>query len=323
MTINQRPRPVVAGVDYSTFSPAVISCAAWEAARRGIGLRLVNCFDPAPSGGPPPGPPYDENEVLVAAEERFSEAMAGVRHQHPDLPIATKVVAGPVARTLVEESATATLVVVGALGSGGFPDLLLGSVAAQVSRHARCPAIVVRGPRRPQGRFPGSERVLVGVDDSERSSEALRFGFDEAAARGVPLIAAHVWSVPAVSARSFGTVWSQDPRRARVQLGQVGETVLTDALSSWPDKYPSVRVERLSVHGDEAARTLLEIAGETSAALIVVGSRERAGSSGPVLGSVSQAVVTHARTSVAVVHDADAGDTASARAAGRAEPGPG
>jgi len=306
MTVNDRARPVVAGVDYSDLSVAAVSFAAGQASRRGVGLRLVNGFVSGPPGESRSGPPYDENEMLIQAEERLFEATVGVRSRFPGLPVSAKVVAGSGGKVLVEESGSAALVVVGARGREGFPGLLLGSVAAQVSQHAQGPVIVVRRPR-PEGEVMGSGCVLVGVDGSASSDDALAFGFDEAAARGARLVAVHVWSVPTVSARSVGTVWSPHPRKAQGQLREIAEGVLTEALSGWQDKYQQVSVDRCTTHGDQPARTLLEVAVRCGAELIVVGARDRTGSPAVVIGSVSQAVVTHARTSVAVVRPAGPG----------------
>jgi nucleotide-binding universal stress UspA family protein len=299
MIINERSRPVVVGIDYSDLSASAVSYAAWEAKHRGVGLRLVDGFVSGATGRAQAGPPY-ENEVLVAAEARLSEITTGVRARYPDLSVSTKVVAGSGGKVLVDESGSACLVVVGSRGSGGFPGLLLGSVAAQVSQHAYCPVIVVRRPHHRAG-VPGRGCVLVGVGDSASSGGALSVGFDEAAARGVRLVAVHAWSIPEVSARSVGTVWSQSPMKARSQLRDLAEGVLTEALSGWQDKYPQVSLARFTTHGDEPARTLLEAAAEFGADLIVVGSRDRNGSPVPVIGSVSQALVAHARASVAVV----------------------
>jgi nucleotide-binding universal stress UspA family protein len=307
MAVNGRAGPVLAGVDYSSFSDAAVSYAAWEATRREVGLHLVNGADCTATGESHSGPPYDENAVVAAAEDRLREATVGVRSRHPGLLVGAKFVASSGAKALVEESASAGLVVVGARGSGGFPGLLVGSVASQVSQHARGPVIVVRRPRQDDEEVPGSGCVLVGVDDSASSADVLTFAFDEATARGVRLVAVYVWSIPAVSARSMGTVWSQSPPKARVQLRDIAEGVLAEALSAWQDKYPQVSVERFTAHGDEPARTLLAVAEEFGADLIVVGSRERSGSAGAVLGSVSQALVAHACTSVAVVHPGGAG----------------
>lgn len=54
------------------------------------------------------------------------------------------VVAREPAKTLIEMSSEADLVVVGSRGQGGFRGLLVGSVSQQVLHHAQCPVLVVR-----------------------------------------------------------------------------------------------------------------------------------------------------------------------------------
>jgi nucleotide-binding universal stress UspA family protein len=63
-----------------------------------------------------------------------------------------------------------------------------------------------------------------------------------------------------------------------------------------------VRVEHRSVEAANPAKGLLDVAESSGAALTVVGSRGRDGFSGLLLGSTSQAVLGHARGTVAVVH---------------------
>jgi nucleotide-binding universal stress UspA family protein len=47
------------------------------------------------------------------------------------------------AAELIEASQDAELVVVGSHGAGRLRRLMLGSVSAQVSQHARCPVVVI------------------------------------------------------------------------------------------------------------------------------------------------------------------------------------
>jgi nucleotide-binding universal stress UspA family protein len=48
---------------------------------------------------------------------------------------------------LVQAAEDAEMLVVGSRGHGGFVGLFLGSVSQQCVTHARCPVLVVRGPR--------------------------------------------------------------------------------------------------------------------------------------------------------------------------------
>jgi nucleotide-binding universal stress UspA family protein len=54
------------------------------------------------------------------------------------------VLEGPVAKTLLERSAGADLLVVGAKGHSKFAGMLIGSVSQHCVTHAQCPVAVVR-----------------------------------------------------------------------------------------------------------------------------------------------------------------------------------
>jgi nucleotide-binding universal stress UspA family protein len=81
----------------------------------------------------------EENSAVV-----LSEAVAGQTVDHPDVKVTEKLVHGPPARALDEESRDADLLVVGCRGRGRIRGFLLGSVSRAVLHHATCPVAVVR-----------------------------------------------------------------------------------------------------------------------------------------------------------------------------------
>lgn len=52
---------------------------------------------------------------------------------------------GLAARTLIEASHDASMLVLGSRGHGGFVGLLLGSVSAACAEHAHCPVLIMHG----------------------------------------------------------------------------------------------------------------------------------------------------------------------------------
>ena len=77
-----------------------------------------------------------------AAESVLADAAARVRAE-ADVDVLTELVEGDAAQALLDRSARADLLVVGARGLGGFAGLLLGSVSQRCVQHAACPVVVV------------------------------------------------------------------------------------------------------------------------------------------------------------------------------------
>ncbi|GAA2896068.1 universal stress protein [Pseudonocardia halophobica] len=288
---NQLGGAVVAGVDGSDSALDATRWAAADAARRGTRLRLVaavgwTTFQPA--GLPALGQEYQRQVTARAAEEHLEAAVAAAREVAPGVEIEREVRGGEAPVVLRTESERAALVVVGTRGRGGFSGLLLGSVAVAVATHAECPVVVVRGTSAPDG------PIVVGVDGSDGGGEneaALGVAFEEASRRSVPLVAVHAWSEAVLDPFLVPLL-----DRTVVQAEQ--EKALEGRLAGWTAKYTGVDVRAVIVV-DGAARELVDRS--TGAALVVVGSRGRGTVAGALLGSVSQAVLHHAASPVAVV----------------------
>ncbi|MCE0764445.1 universal stress protein [Pseudonocardia kujensis] len=285
---NQLGGAVVAGVDGSDSALDAARWAAADAARRGARLRLVAAVGWTtfrPVGLPALGQEYQRQATTRAAEEHLEGAVAAARAVAPGCEIEREVRGGEAPVVLRAESERAALVVVGTRGRGGFTGLLLGSVAIAVAVHAECPVVVVRGTPAPDG------PIVVGVDGDGENEAALGVAFEEAARRSVPLVAVHAWSEAVLDPFLVPLL-----DRSAVQAEQ--EKALEGRLAGWTGKYPGVDVRAVIVI-DGAARELVDRS--AGAALVVVGSRGRGTVSGPLLGSVSQAVLHHAACPVAVV----------------------
>ncbi|GAA2611109.1 universal stress protein [Dactylosporangium fulvum] len=169
--------PIVVGVDGSTASLGAVRWAADEAARHGCTLRVVHAMSWE-------GPADGQGVVLDAAAE--------VRNWQPGIEIETMTIGGSPASVLQDQSRTASLVVIGGrVHEGGLLD---ASVGAHLSGFAHCPVLVVNNGWRwadPMSSLPQHAPVVVGVDGSPSSQRALAFGYGEAAARHVPLVALH------------------------------------------------------------------------------------------------------------------------------------
>jgi nucleotide-binding universal stress UspA family protein len=272
---------IVVGVDGSPSSDAAAHQAAAIAQARGLPLSLVHGYlhprgyGTAPlepyQGYPPPPPPH--------AEVMLEDLAGRLRVAYPELEITYKQLLGGGAATLVSESEQAQLLVVGSRGHGGFTGLLLGSVSAQVVSHANCPVLVVRPPERRE--VADDAPVVVGVDGSAGSALAVSHAATEAHQGARPLLVISAGNPPSDEA----------VREA--------DRHVEEGVTSARQAFPELPVTGRFWPSDDPASGLIEASEQ--AALVVVGSRGRGGFTGLLLGSVSQALVHHARCPVLVI----------------------
>lgn len=149
------------------------------------------------------------------------------------------------------------------------------------------------------------QTIVVGVDGSEASTEALRWAVRQAELTEASVRAVIAWEFPA----AWGGVpvpTSYDPE---ANAREVAEAAIRDMLGP----SPSVDVT-LDVVESRPAPALLEAARDAD--LLVVGSRGHGAFSGMLLGSVSQHCTAHSVCPVVVVHprprtEAGAGEEAA------------
>jgi nucleotide-binding universal stress UspA family protein len=281
--------PIIVGVDGSPASRVAVDWAARDAARRGADLKLVHVLVPPavmafPEVPMPPGFMEWQDEegrrLLDSAVKTVEEAGAQVE-------VSTDMVSGPAVPVLADLSSSAQMIVVGCRGHGALARGLLGSISTGLAHHAHCPVAIIHDED-PLMPHPSKAPVVVGVDGSPASENAVAIAFEQASFRGVDLLAVHAWSDTGVF-EFPGADWST--------LQAAGEQTLSERLAGWQERYPDVLVRRV-VAADRPAHQLLEQS--ESAQLLVVGSHGRGGFAGMLLGSVSTAIVHGAKMPVIV-----------------------
>jgi nucleotide-binding universal stress UspA family protein len=139
----------------------------------------------------------------------------------------------------------------------------------------------------------GSGRIVVGVDGSYCSEEALRWALGQARLTGQPVEAVISWSIPV----TYGGMGGAGAAAAFDWEADVTNT-LKDTVAKAVGSAGADQVSQRVVAG-HPAQVLLDAAAD--AALLVVGSRGLGGFKGMLLGSVSQEVIAHAACPVVVV----------------------
>jgi nucleotide-binding universal stress UspA family protein len=140
---------IVVGVDHSAGAEEALRFAFEEAQLRQATLRAVHAWQFGYIGAsslegsvPVLGAGPDEHRGAAAAV--LDAMVRQAIRDAGDVEIERRIVEGPAAAVLVEESRGADLLVVGSRGHGGFAQLLLGSVSQQCAHHAECPVVIVR-----------------------------------------------------------------------------------------------------------------------------------------------------------------------------------
>ncbi|GLW99106.1 universal stress protein [Microtetraspora sp. NBRC 16547] len=291
--------PIVVGADGSPAASAAVAWAADDAAKKGAPLRVVHAVYRLPYASPPYPIPGLDDALTRAGGQFLLEAERLALGRHPDLDVSTRLFEGGPARVLIREAASASELVVGSRGRGGFTGMLLGSVSTQLAGHAAVPVVVVR-PGHTEAARP---EVVVGVDESQECEPALAYAFEQARLRGCLLRAVHGWRLPP----EIYTGWFVYDLP---EMQQLRESLTAGRLAAWRARYTDVSAE-VEVICDHPVAALVEAA--KNAAVLVVGSHGRGGVGAMVLGSVSRGVLHHARCPVAVVRSRPA-DRTSAQA---------
>lgn len=196
------------------------------------------------------------------------------------------------------------LIVMGTQGETGLTRLLMGSVAEQVVRNARCPVATVKAP--PRDASPATEgpsdttgpvasavpiqTILHPTDLSDRCAEAFRVACSLAKDLAARVIVVHV------------------PEQAVTGIGMAVPPPLPEghrggmeaSLRHFHQPAPGVQVEYRVEEGD-ASTEIVRAAKATACDLIVMGTHGRTGLGRLLMGSVAESVLRTAPCPVVTV----------------------
>jgi nucleotide-binding universal stress UspA family protein len=151
-------------------------------------------------------------------------------------------------------------------------------------------------------------RIVVGIDGSQASKDALSWAVAEARVRGDTVVAIHAWTPP------YPTASMAYPTAAAFPAAPVApiDDDVADAIREGAEELLAqvvseagagdVTIEQRLVEGP-AASALIDAAKD--AELLVVGPRGHGGFTGLLLGSVSQQLANHAPCPVVIVRAPD------------------
>jgi nucleotide-binding universal stress UspA family protein len=135
--------------------------------------------------------------------------------------------------------------------------------------------------------------IVVGIDGSDASLDALRWALAEARRRGDRVEVLHCWHIP-----YYGDVSGMMPIPGGV-MEEASEAIVAEALATVAADAEGVALSGRTVQGS-AARALIDAS--ATADLVVVGRRGHGGFVGLLMGSVATQVAGHAACPVVVVN---------------------
>jgi nucleotide-binding universal stress UspA family protein len=287
MSTNQ-PIPIVVGVDGTDQSMRAVRYAVAEAERQECGLRLVHAIhETAPLA---PMLPLVSVETFEEVGDRIVADAKQLVYDLADgaTPVETAVKAGNRTHVLCEAGEDARAIVLGHRDRTVLGRVFTSSTTTGVAARAHCPVICV-----PASWAAGREhgRVVVGLDGSAPSLDALALAFAAAAERKAALTVLHAWKLSGVYDDIISNRVSMEDWRAST-LEQMEQLV-----SEWRSFYPDVDVE-VDLRHQYPAPAL--VGASEGADLIVLGRRGHGAPLGVYLGSIARTLIRESRCPVEI-----------------------
>lgn len=285
----------VVGWDSSPAASAALNWALDRAKEIDASVHLVHAVLAVPPV------PYGDMPLDQGIYDDIANAILALGSQHahehaPDVPLTTDRMYRGVAGALLESVSPGDVIVIGSRSHGGFAGLLVGSTAVQVTTHSPVPVVVLHAPGSRSGAWDARGPIIVGLDGTEVSRDALEFALTLADQTGAVVEAVHAWTLPPVELVPPNLLTSEQQEAISVEHERVAVEAVAGVRAEFPDVQLAVRAVQGVPH-----EVLLKLA--ERARLVVLGTRGRGEFRGTILGSTSNTVIHRAACPVAVVRE--------------------
>ncbi|GGH92701.1 universal stress protein [Arthrobacter liuii] len=267
-------KPIAVGTNDSAQSQSAVLWAARRARRADLPLVVLHVVDDRWVAEPYPW----FGTLQQAGEELLKTAAGRLEGTEPITP-STELLTGSVGASLAKYSKRTSMMVIGS-GSGHIGGALADR-ALQVATAAKVPVAVV-GTQDLEGR----SGVVVGVDGSPESTQAVAFAAAEADREGEELTVVYAVDVPDPIVDA-----GLSPAALADLIVDEERTVLAETVAGLKEDYPDLTVHQRLETEKGAVDALVDAA--AGAKLLVVGSRGRGAFKRLLLGSTAHGVLKH------------------------------
>ena len=291
-------RCVVVPLDGSAFAEQAVQPAAWIAQRSGGQLILLHVCVPANHFAGTVD--VETEEAKTAARHRLTKYMGDLANRVSGsirLPVSFRVAEGNAVTGIVDAAADlrADLVVMTSHGLGELADAWIGSVADGVLRQSQVPVLLVRPRTNGADREPRYQRILVPLDGSPTSEQALAPAIKLAKlANGAITLMAVVRLQPPMG-EPEPLVAGADTAAAEFRCA---EAYIAEVTARVNKEVRADGIVRVSLH---PAMAILAVASELNADAITMATHGRSRLQRMTIGSVSDKVLRASSTPVLVV----------------------
>lgn len=297
-TPNLKPiRVILAATDFSAAAERALQRAVQLAEAHNARLELVHTFDSAPVmpawGDPGGGAWIGEKMFMDGVRDQLERVRASLTGNHP-IEINASLEVGPAHRQIARHAAAsnADLVVIGASGSSGLVQRLLGSTAQNVVRSSQVPVLVVR--------LPGAKAYANAVAATDFSDDALAAA--QMALQLAPGSNLHVLY-------AFESIFDNDLARVAMQHDELERMQAKDRDHA-NEQLAVIHQQLASTHISATLHTTLRdgnpdqqidaFLGEVHGELLALGAHGKTRWEAGLLGSTTQHAVSHAPCDVLV-----------------------